>query len=92
VLEISNGLRTELAATVGSPGADGTLSGRLEAASAGFRVCVALRVELRVKGGGRESELARRLALFSERVVPSLSLRGIEDRVRDEGVLGPTGN
>jgi hypothetical protein len=92
VLEVSNGLRTELAATVGSPGADGALTGRLEAASAGYRVCVALRAELRVKGGGRESELARRLSLFSERVVPSLALRGIEDRVRDGDALDPSEN
>jgi hypothetical protein len=91
MFEVDDGLRTELAATVGSASADGTLSGRLEAASAGFRVCIALRVELRVKGEGRESELARRLSLFSDRVVPSLALRGIEDRVRGEGVLDPSG-
>jgi hypothetical protein len=91
LVEPGNGLRTELAATVGSPGADGTLSGQLEAASAGFRLCVALRVELRVRGEGRESELARRLSLFSERVVPSLALRAIEDRVRGEGTPDPGG-
>jgi hypothetical protein len=89
--EASDGLRTELSATVVSPGADGTLSGRLEAASAGFRVCVAMRIELRVRGAGREAELGRRLSLFSGRVVPSLALRAIEDRVRSEGLLDPSG-
>jgi hypothetical protein len=76
-----DGLRGELVASIEAPTADGALAGRLEAVSVGFRVCLAVRLRTHARGEGREAELARRLLLFGERVVPSLSLHGIEDRV-----------
>lgn len=64
------------------PDRPGALRGELEAATAGFRVCAALRLETRVDGDGREAEIARRLALFADGVVPSLAFARVEDRIQ----------
>lgn len=63
---------------------DGALAlrGEVVAATAGFRACAALRFETRVDGDGREVEVARRLAVFAEWVVPSLAFDRIEDRIQ----------
>jgi hypothetical protein len=58
------------------------LRGEVTAAVAGLRACAALRIETRVDGDGREVEVARRLALFAEGVVPSLAFDRVEDRIR----------
>jgi hypothetical protein len=68
----------------------GGLAGSVEAAAAGFRVCVAVRFRTTVQGAGSEAEIARRLGVFADRVVPSLTLVSIEDRVGAPGDPGPS--
>jgi hypothetical protein len=85
LIEGHAGLRIQVTTGVGPPGPDGTLTGAVGAAAAGFRVCVALRLRTQVRGEGGAAELARRLALFTERVVPSVALIDIESRIRPPG-------
>ena len=75
------GTHSELVVRV-EPDGPSALRGQVAAATAGFRACAALRLETRVDGDGREVEVARRLAVFAERVVPSLEFDRIEDRVQ----------
>jgi hypothetical protein len=75
------GTHSELVVRV-EPDGPTALRGEVVAATAGFRACAALRFETRVDGDGREVEVARRLAVFAERVVPSLAFDRIEDRIK----------
>ncbi len=75
------GTHSELAVRV-EPDGPTALRGEVVAATAGFRACAALRLETRVEGDGREVEVARRLAVFAERVVPSLAFNRVEDRIQ----------
>lgn len=81
-LDGTDGLRIELLVMAGALDRAGGLGGRIEASAAGLRVCVAARAQVRVLGEGREAELARQLALFSSRALPSLALSTVEDRVQ----------
>jgi len=80
-IEGAHGTHSVLSVRV-EPDGPGALRGELEAATAGFRACAALRLETRVDGDGREVELARRLALFADGVLPSLAFDRVEDRVQ----------
>ncbi len=75
------GTHSELVVRVEADGPT-ALRGEVVAATAGFRACAALRFETRVDGDGREVEVARRLAVVAERVVPSLAFDRIEDRIQ----------
>lgn len=74
------GTHSELMVRV-EPDGPAAVRGEVTAATAGPRACAALRLETRVDGDGREVEVARRLALFANRVVPSLEFDRVEDRI-----------
>ena len=80
-LEGEAGTHAEVVVRV-EPDGPTALRGEVTAATAGLRACAALRIETRVNGDGREAEVARRLALFAERVVPSLAFDRVEDRIK----------
>lgn len=80
-IEGEGGTRSELVVRV-VPDGPTALRGEVSAATAGFRVCAGLRFETRVDGDGREVEVARRLALVADRVVPSLTFDRVEDRIQ----------
>ena len=73
-------LRIDLAVGL-APAKDQMLVGSVEAAAVGSRTCVGIRIRTAVQGVGSEPEIARRLSVFADRVVPSLALLRVEDRV-----------
>jgi hypothetical protein len=61
--------------------ANAELEGHVTAFGAAVSRCFALHFVTRVAGAGAENEVARRLGIIVERVLPSLALRAIDDRV-----------
>ena len=57
------------------------LEGHVTVFGAAVSRCFALHFVTRVAGAGAENEVARRLGVVVERVLPSLELRAIDDRV-----------
>jgi hypothetical protein len=83
-------LRFELAVRVDLPASGPGLVGSVETAAVGARACVAIRLRTGVDGIGGEAEVARRLGVFADRVLPSLTLVRVEDRIVIPREPGPT--
>ena len=80
-LAVPRGFLTDATLSV-SDAAPGTLEGHLIAFGATVSRCFALHFVTPVSGAQAEREVARRLGLVMDRVLPSLALREIDDRVR----------
>jgi hypothetical protein len=80
-LTLENDLRVEFAVSASNQSGGSGLVGAIDAAAAGIRVCVGLRLRTLVAGREREAELGKRLALYAERSIPSLALDRAEQRV-----------
>jgi hypothetical protein len=83
VIAAPPGFMTEISVSVVET-PEGALEGHLLGFGAKTGRCLAFHFATSARGPGRETEVARRLGLFAERVLPSLSEVDVEARVRPE--------
>jgi hypothetical protein len=82
-LAVPRGFLTYATLSVNEAGSS-ILEGHVTAFGAAVSRCFAFHFVTRVAGAGAETEVARRLGLVAERVLPSLALRAVDDRVSPE--------
>lgn len=81
-LDLSGGFRTELSVGISPRSRESEVIGQAVAFGAAVGRCLAVHFTTRASGAGAELEIARRLELVTGRTIPSLTLRGVEDRIQ----------
>lgn len=79
-LATPQGFLSDVTVSVNEAGSS-ALEGHVTAFGAAVSRCFAFHFVTRIQGAGAESEIARRLGVVVERVLPSLALSAVDDRV-----------
>lgn len=83
-LDLSGGFRTALTVGISAESRESKVTGHAVAFGAAVSRCLAIHFVTTARGARAELDVAHRLALVTERTIPSIRIRGVEERIQTE--------